>query len=197
MFLKSFLFTILLLGCGLVEVTRAQRDFRVVDRERGFSIIRPPHSEASGRPGSVLDFTGDKKIYGENARYVITSVHPFSTNVEDAEGNMKKELMLKAFEDHITEALKSVFPDLHSTGRGFIYLNQRPAVHGTFTFTASNRPMKGRYMILMVKELSSFYSFTWSSEERYFAEWNRLAEISTASLKILPQPRPGPREAER
>ncbi len=89
----------------------------------------------------------------------------------------------KSFDKTLMDSMKSSFSDVHSINKGFVYFSERPAIQGTFSFTVRKTPMMGGYMILLVKEQSSLYSFSWSGEKKFFDEWNIASEKAIASLK--------------
>ncbi len=78
----------------------------------------------------------------------------------------------------------SSFSDITSIDKSFIYFNDRPTMQGTYSFTREETPMKGRYMLVLVKEQSSIYVFSWTSKMSVYESWNIASENSVKSLKI-------------
>ena len=89
------------------------------------------------------------------------------------------ESMSKEFID----SMKVAFPDIKSTGEGFVFLDDRASMHCTFSFTLRKTPMKGRFMLVLIKEQSSVYAFSWTSKASLYERWNEAAENSIKSLK--------------
>ncbi len=65
---------------------------------------------------------------------------------------MREATTIESFDKEFIGSMKVGFPDIESLDKGFIYFNDRPAVQGTYSFTREETPMKGRYMLVLVKE---------------------------------------------
>ena len=106
--------------------------------------------------------------------------------MDDVAAHMRFPATVRMFHNTLVSAMMDNFPDMVSVDRGFAEFARRPAISGTFTFTSGGNQMRGRYMIVLVKEQRSLYTFTWSSDEKHFKDWNEAAEESIRSFTFTP-----------
>ncbi len=133
---------------------------------------------------TVLEFHGTNKKYGEDAVFFLKSIiHISNPPVEKLESYMKETATIEDFDRNFINSMKVSFPDITTIEKSFIYFNDRPAMQSTFSFTLRKKPMKGRYLLLLVKEQSSIYAFSWSSKASVYERWNKASENSVESLK--------------
>jgi len=133
---------------------------------------------------TVLEFRGTKKKYGEDALFFLKRVMPLKiTPIEGLESYLKEATTIESFDKEFIGSMKVGFPDIESLDKGFIYFNDRPAVQGTYSFTREETPMKGRYMLVLVKEQSAVYVFSWTSKTSRYKSWNNASENTVKSLK--------------
>ncbi|MBA3691895.1 MAG: hypothetical protein H0W77_00320 [Acidobacteria bacterium] len=134
---------------------------------------------------TVLEFHGTKKKYGEDALFFLKRVMPLKiTPMERLEFYLKEAATIEGFHKDFIGSMKVGFPDIESLDKSFIYFNDRPAIQGTYSFTREETPMKGRYMLVLVKEQSAIYVFSWTSKTTMYKRWNKASENSVKSLKI-------------
>lgn len=171
------------LGCSVI-ISFGQ-DNQVTNEEYRFSITAPTDSAPVKDGTTIVEFHGSRKNYGADARFFLKRVMPFSNStVEKVESYMKEAANIAAFDKQLIDSMKISFPDTESTDKGFIVFNDRPAINGEFLFTVGKKSMKGRYLIVLVKEQSSLYVFSWSTKTNSFEKWNAASENSVKSLKV-------------
>jgi hypothetical protein len=159
-----------------------------------FSIAAPRGAAVVENDRSVMNFSADPKVHGPLARFSVTSVRQVAMPLEEIVPYLKMQATSKLFERTMIGAMRSAFPDVRALHSDAIEFRKRTALEGMFTFTADKSPMRGRYLIVLVEEQRSLYTFTWSSEERFFAKWNKAIEDSVGSLKVANKL--GPLDAE-
>ena len=97
---------------------------------------------------------------------------------------MQETENIESMNTQFIDSMKISFPGINSTGKSFFNFNERPTMQGTYTFTRNKIPMKGRFMIVLVKEQASIYSFSWTSKASQYESWNEASEQLVRSLKI-------------
>jgi hypothetical protein len=160
------------------------QDKQVINEKHKFTLNYPnglsPHEDGT----NVLDFRGTKKSYGEDSVFFLKKIIPmFISPIERLEGYMKEPANIEAMGNDFIESMKSGFPDIVSTDNSFTYFNDRPAMQCTYSFTSGKTPMKGRFVLMLVKEQSSIYAFSWASKMSLYESWNKTSENSVKSLK--------------
>ena len=180
-------FTLLVLFSVLTGFALGQKAERVTNAEHGFSMVPPNKSTAADTLGAIIGFEGDGKRYGPAAQSSLSSVKRISMPMDEVEAYMKLPATVRMFHNTLVSAMMDNFPDLSSKERGFSEFDHRPTISGTFTFAAGGEPMRGRYLIVLVKEQRSLYTFTWSSREKHFKDWNAAAEASVRTFTFTPK----------
>jgi hypothetical protein len=179
--------TLLLLVSVLTGFTFGQKAERLTNAEYGFSMVPPRKSAAADTSGAIIGFEGDGKRYGPAAQSILSSVKRVSMPMAEVEAYMKLPTTVRMFHNTLVSAMMDNFPDLSSLERGFAEFEHRPAISGTFTFAANGEQMRGRYLIVLVKEQRALYTFTWSSTEKHFKDWNAAAEASVRTFTFTPK----------
>ncbi len=77
---------------------------------------------------------------------------------------MKETVNIEDMNTNFIDSMKPSFTDITSIDKSFIYFNDRPTMQGTYSFIREETPMKGRYMLVLVKEQSAIYVFSWTSQ---------------------------------
>jgi len=177
-FLLFFVFVFSALACFAQEkqITNEKYKFRLNFPEGVFSTEDKL---------TLVEFRGSEKNHGSDAIFFLKRVMPvYISPIEKLETYMKEASTVEAFNKDFIETMKLSFPDIKPLGKSFSYFNNRPVVQGTYTFTIYNKSeMKGRYMLLLVKEQSSIYVFSWTSRATKYENWNKAAEETVSSLK--------------
>jgi len=101
---------------------------------------------------------------------------------------MKSEKAVRSFDDAFIRSMSSSFPAIRAAGCRFEYFRERPAIQGTFTFGRGKAAMKGRYLIILISEQASLYTFSWSASKRRFIKWDKQSRASVESLTIFIPP---------
>ncbi len=104
--------------------------------------------------------------------------------IERLESYMKESATIEGFDKDFIGSMKLNFPDIELIDKNFVYFNNRPAIQGTYSFTREETPMKGRYMLVLVKEQSAIYVFSWTSKMSLYESWNKASENTVKSFKI-------------
>ena len=164
-----------------------QKEERVTNAEYGFSMVPPKKSAAADSLGAIIGFEGDGKRYGPAAQSILSSVKRISMPMDEVEAYMKLPATVRMFHNTLVSAMMDNFPDLSSVERGFGEFEHRPAISGVFTFAAGGEPMRGRYLIVLVKEQRALYTFTWSSRDKHFKDWNAAAVASVRTCTFIPR----------
>jgi hypothetical protein len=154
--------------------------------EYGFSIVGPDDSTLNENHRTIVEFLGNEKTYGAKARFVLSSIRPVGKKLHELESYMKDDKTVKMFDNLLVGSMKSYFPDIRSENKGFKVFKERPTIHGTFSFTVGPVAMKGRYMIILVAECSSLFTFTWSADNLHFNKWDKQSESSVFSIVAHP-----------
>lgn len=181
---KNILVAVFAILSGFALISAGQEAKRISVKEHKFSITNPVDTVQSPSRLGIIEFDGNERSYGAGARYFLSSIKPLSMPIDAMEAYMKSMEGSDLFDNRLVSSMKFSFPDVRTVSKGFVYFHGWPAVQGIFSFTVRGVPMKGRYMIILVKEQSSIYSFTWSSNNRNFNKWNKAAEKATGSLEI-------------
>jgi len=133
---------------------------------------------------TVLEFHGTKKKYGEDAVFFLKRVMPLNISpIERLESYLKESATIEGFDKDFIGSMKVGFPDITTIDKSFIYFNDRPVIQGTYSFTRKEIPMKGRYMLVLVREQSAIYVFSWTSKTSMYESWNKASENAVKSLK--------------
>jgi len=99
---------------------------------------------------------------------------------------MARPVTVRMFHNTLISGMVESFPDLVSVDREFKKVGDRPAISGTFKFASDGNPMRGRYLIVLIKEQKALYTFTWSSDERHFHDWNEASEEAVRTCTFTP-----------
>ena len=135
---------------------------------------------------AVFEFRGIEKTFGQNALFFLKRVISIKmTPIEKMEDYLKQDSTVEAFDKDFISTMKQSFPDIKSLDKFFSYFNERPGIQGTYTFKVGGEEIKGRYLLLLVKNQSSVYVFSWASRTSSFENWNKVAEKSLGSLKTF------------
>jgi hypothetical protein len=133
---------------------------------------------------AILEFRGTKKKYGEDALFFLKRIMPLKISpIERLESFMKETATIEGFDKDFVGSMKTSFPDIISLDKSFIYFNDKPVIQGTYSFVREGTSMKGRYMLVLVKEQSSIYVFSWTSKMSMYESWNKASEKTVKSLK--------------
>ncbi len=160
------------------------QDKQITNEEYKFTLNYPTDILLTKVGEAILEFRGTKKKYGEDALFFLKRVMPINISpIERLESYMKEAATIEGFDKDFIGSMKLNFPDIESIDKNFVYFNNRPAIQGTYSFTRKETPMKGRYMLLLVKEQSSIYVFSWTSKTSIYERWNVTCENSIKSLK--------------
>ncbi len=134
---------------------------------------------------TILEFRGTKKNYGEDALFFLKDIKTVKISpIEKLESYMKETVNIEDMNTNFIDSMKPSFTDITSIDKSFIYFNDRPTMQGTYSFTREETPMKGRYMLVLVKEQSAIYVFSWTSKTSMYERWNVACENSIKSLKV-------------
>jgi hypothetical protein len=182
---KSAIGAVALLLSVLISFSHGQTNARITDSKHRFSLIGPSNSTRVERTSAIIEFKGDEKTYGAGARYLLTGIRQVAMELKDVEGYMRSNNGIRMFDNRFIGSMIEVFPTIQSLDRRFTSFSKRPAIEGTFQFTSAGNTMKGRYVILLVSEQSSFYTFTWSADQDQFRKWNKRTQRSVESLEIV------------
>ena len=160
---------------------------QITNEQHKFTLICPADVLLTDVGDTVLEFRGTKKKYGEEAIFFLKNIKPVKISpIEQLESYMKEPSSVAKMDEDFIGSMQIGFPDIASIDKGFVYFNERTAIQGTYSFTREKTPMKGRYMLVLVKEQSSIYVFSWTSKTNKYDAWNKTSENSVKSLKILP-----------
>ena len=169
---------------GFVTVSFGQ-DNQITNDKYKFTLSYPNGLLPLENGTTVLEFHGTKKKYGEDAIFFLKRIMPLKiTPIEDIEPYLKDAATLEGFDKDFIGSMRVGFPDIESIEKSFIYFNDRPAVQGTYSFTREKTLMKGRYMLVLVREQSAIYVFSWTSKRSKYKGWNKVSENSVESLSI-------------
>lgn len=168
---------------GFVTVSFGQ-DKQITNDKYKFTLNYPNGLLPLEDGTTVLEFHGTKKKYGEDALFFLKRVMSLKfTPIEGLETYLKEATTIEDFDKEFIGSMKVGFPDIKSIEKSFIYFNDRPVVQGTYSFTRKETPMKGRYMLVLVKEQSAIYVFSWTSKTSIYKSWNNASENTVKSLK--------------
>jgi len=150
-----------------------------------FKLDAPAGGVSGKTADTIVQFRGTEKEHGADALFFLKRIMSFDISpVEKLEAYMKDAANVERFNNDFIGSMKIDFPDIKSLGKEFSYFNERPVVQGTYSLTTSGgSKMNGRFMLMLVKEQSSVYVFSWTSRESAYEGWNMLAEKTIASLK--------------
>ena len=141
-------------------------------------------ASSENAPGAVVEYRAADETLGKHALFFLKRVITLRQSpAEKMEAYMKDASTVENFDKDFIESMKQSFPDIKSLERSFAYFGERPAVQGTYSFTVDGEQIKGRYVLLFVKEQTSVYVFSWASKTAMFDDWNKLAEKTVGSLK--------------
>ncbi len=161
------------------------QDKQIINDNYKFTLNYPTGLLSLENGTTVLELHGTKKKYGEDALFFLKRVMPLKiTPIEKLESYLKDAATIEGFDKDFIGSMKEGFPDTKSIDKSFIYFNDKPAVQGTYSFTREKTPMKGRYILVLVKEQSAIYVFSWTSKTSMYESWNKASENSVKSLKI-------------
>jgi hypothetical protein len=181
-------FPILVLLSACIFPVWGQADRKIRNNEHNFTLTGPARSVKTANKTALAAFAGDPAAYGERSRFLLVSVRRVTMDLNRLESFMKGGEAIRTFEEAFITSMRPSFPNIQTVEREFQYFGRRPAIQGTFTFAAGKAAMKGRYLIVLVSQQSSFYTFTWSARADRFAKWDRASAIAAASLNIFIQP---------
>ena len=160
------------------------QDKQITNEKFKFTLNYPNGLMPYENGTTVLEFRGTKKNYGEDSVFFLKRViRVFISPIEKLEEYMQDAPSIEAMSSDFIDSMKVVFPDIIATDTGFVFLDDRAAMQCTFSFTPKKTPMKGRFMLVLVKEQSSVYAFSWTSKASLYERWNKAAENSIKSLK--------------
>jgi hypothetical protein len=181
---KKIIFTFFCILSGFVLISFGQ-DPRRVNELQSFTIIPPADSVRVANETTIIEFHGNEKTYHAETRFFLKGAMPLASSaMQTVESYMREPKSVESFDKGLIDSMKPTFPDTRSIDKRFLYFNRRPAIQGTFLFTAADSAMKGRYLALLVEERSSIYIFTWSTTADLFADWNSAVENSIKSLEF-------------
>lgn len=157
----------------------------ITNEEYRFTLTYPVNVLLTDVGDTVLEFRGTKKKYGEEAIFFLKSIKPVKISpIEKFESYMQDTENIESLNAQFIDSMKISFPDITSINKSFIYFSDRPTIQGTYSFTKEKAAMKGRFMLVLIKEQSSIYSFSWTSKASKYESWNEASEKSVKSLKI-------------
>ncbi len=134
---------------------------------------------------TILEFHGTAEKYGKDALFFLKSVIPLNISpIERLESYMQDVANIEAMDKEFIDSMKPGFPDIKSIDKSFIYFNDRPAMQSIYSFSVRKTLMKGRFILVLVKEQSSVYVFSWTSKVSMYESWNKASEKFVKSLKI-------------
>ncbi len=179
---KNILFFFLIVSFTTVSFGQ---DKQIINDKYKFTLNYPTGLLSLENGTTVLELHGTKKKYGEDALFFLKRVMPLKiTPIEKLESYLKDAATIEGFDKDFIGSMRVGFPDIKSIDKSFIYFNDRPTVQGIYSFTIEKTLMKGRYMLVLVREQSAIYVFSWTSKASKYKGWNKVSEHSVESLKI-------------
>ncbi len=175
--------TLFFILMSFVAVTCGQGK-QVTDEQYKFTLDCPVDVLVTDIGDTVLEFRGTKKKYDTDAVFFLKNIKPVKIPLDTLEAYMQDTPNIEEMNKNFIESMKIGFPDIVSIDKNFIYFNDRPTMQGTYSFTKDEIPMKGRFMLVLVKEQSSIYSFSWTAKTSMYESWNKASEKSVKSLKL-------------
>jgi hypothetical protein len=182
MFRKSILLFFFLLIFAAISFGQ---DKQIINEKYKFTLNYPNGLIPYENGTTVLEYRGTKKNYGEDSVFFLKRVIAMSTtSMGELESHMKDVMSIEAMSSNFIDSMKASFPNIKLVDKGSVYLDDRIAMHCTFSFALKNMPMKVRFILVLIKEQSSMYAFSWTSKASLYERWNKAAEDSVKSIKI-------------
>lgn len=157
---------------------------QITNEQYKFTLNCPADMSITEIGDTVLEFRGTKKTFDTDAIFFLKNVVTVKIPLDKLEAYMQDAPNIEDMNKNFIESMKIGFPDIVSIDKNFIYFNDRPTMQGTYSFTKNEIPMKGRFMLVLAKEQSSIYVFSWTAKTSMYESWNKASEKSVKSLKL-------------
>lgn len=165
------------------------QDHQIKNDKYKFTLNCPHGLTIYEDKNTILEYRGTEKNHDRDSLFFLKSIMLVKDSfINQLESYMNQPSTVEGMNNDFIGSMAKSFPSISSVDSGFIYFNERPTIQGVYTFSQVNKtPMKGRFMLVLIKEQSAIYVFSRTAKKNQYENWNKTSEDTIKSLRIIPQ----------